>query len=146
MYHDFAIERPDPKRWNTTTHQTGGVCTEVATTEEEQRRSQGSRSPIVPPRPHTHLSPNSVNCLPPGHQSAESGAFHLPLTCRINSKRSFELISHSLFSLISVKIHGLINAPRATMTPSTPLYPTFSQYSCEENTSPPPKIGIGGTV
>jgi hypothetical protein len=42
------------------------------------------------------------------------------LTFLIPANLSVALISHSLLSLISVKIHGLINAPLATMIPSTP--------------------------
>jgi len=82
--------------------------------------------------------------------------------CRTMSRRSRELISHSLRSAISVlgtpvsrmiahvdnatyNIHGLINAPRPTMIPSTPVCSTFVQYCSAEYTSPPPKIGIVGT-
>lgn len=36
----------------------------------------------------------------------------------IKSKRSLELMSQCLLSLISVKIHGLMSAPRAIITPT----------------------------
>src|SRR5258708_4627028 len=43
-------------------------------------------------------------------------------------------------------IQGLISAPRPIITPSTPYVSKQSQYACDEYTSPPPKIGIEGTV
>jgi len=42
------------------------------------------------------------------------------LTFRIPSSRSVAEMSHSRLSAISVNSHGLINAPLATITPSTP--------------------------
>ena len=48
------------------------------------------------------------------------------LTSRMRSNRSRALMSHSRRSLISVKIHGLISAPRPTITPSTLPHSSFS--------------------
>lgn len=58
-------------------------------------------------------------------------------------KRSTTADSQSRRSFSSVKIQGLMSAPRAIMMPSTPLCSTFSQYDRWSYASPLPKIGIG---
>ena len=58
-------------------------------------------------------------------------------------KRATTADSQSRRSFSSVKIQGLMSAPRAIMMPSTPLCSTFSQYDRWSYASPLPNIGIG---
>lgn len=64
-----------------TTNHTRSIGAEVATTEEEQRRSQAPRPPIIPILRQTYLSPYSANCSQPkaGYRLAEFGTFWINL-------------------------------------------------------------------
>ena len=79
-----------------------------------------------------YLSPYSANYSQLYKLKGSHYMKDVVLTFFTCSNLSLALISHSLLSLISVKIQGLINAPRATMTPSQPNSSIPPQKSWEE--------------